>query len=60
MASVYLDKQSGNWKVKAIIEGKDKRVTLRNALPGESPKPIPADVVKLATERGFVFSPNAP
>lgn len=60
MASIFLDKQSRNWKLKTIECAKDKRVTLRKALPSEAPKPIPADVVKLATERGFVFSPETP
>jgi len=53
MASIYLDKQSGNWKVKSIQGGKDKRITLRKALTGEKPRPVPEDCLKMAIKLGF-------
>ena len=31
--SIFLDKESGEWKVKTLGNGKDKRVTIRKALP---------------------------
>ncbi len=53
--TVYIDKQSGNWKLKTKRNGKDTRVTLRKALPGESNANKPPDVLVLASKHTGVF-----
>lgn len=59
--SVFLDKQSRNWKLKVNLDGKDKRITLRKARPSEPPHPIPDDVVALAAaHRGSSVPASAP
>ena len=35
MATIYIDTQTGNWKLKRTIDGKDKRTTLRQATHAE-------------------------
>src|SRR4051812_23618559 len=56
MATIYLDKQSNNWKLKTTVAGKDKRILLRKALAGEHNLVKPPDVVDLAERHTPVFS----
>ncbi len=50
--SVFIDKQSGSWKLKTVAGGRDKRITLRKALPGETTAIKPPDVLSLAERHG--------
>lgn len=62
MASVYLDKQSNNWKVKTKVNGRDSRPTLRRATTAEreswerGERSHPPDVLLLAGRHGAIFS----
>lgn len=50
---VFLDRTTGYWTLKTrTAEGKDKRTKLRKIQSGEPNKPIPPDVVALASQGG--------
>ena len=52
MASIYLDTQSRNWKLKTKVDGKDTRITIRKARDGESNLVKPLDVIAFAERHG--------
>lgn len=47
--SILFDKTTGYWTSKTQVEGKDKRVKLRKIRPDEARRPIPDDVLALAS-----------
>jgi integrase len=60
MATVYIDKQTHNWKLKARVNGKDKRITLRKVRTGETNAVKPPDVLAIAKRHGADFSSKKP
>lgn len=55
MASIYIDRQSGNWKLKVKVDGRDKRISLRKAHAGEHNGVKPPDVLALARKHDASF-----
>ena len=68
--SILLDSQSGNWKLKTVVGGRDTRRRLRKATPAEhdawkrGDRDFPADVMALATDDESILrrdpTPEAP